>query len=128
MLEVKDPPSSTADCRREGHMDAREADTGAKLNDQGNLVIARSLAEARTARMSPLTVADEKYRADWDLGYDVTLAFTDISQTVDKRIEEITVTLSRQQEAVTISLGAPPQTLARMLAEIVRRSDRAQVI
>ena len=127
VLEVKDATSITADFRREGHMDARQADTGAKLNDQGNLVIARSLAEARTARMAPLTVADEKYRTGWDLGYDVTLAFTDISQTVDKRIEEITVTLSRQQEAVTISLGAPPQTLARMLAEITRRSERVQV-
>ncbi len=126
--EVNDATSITADFRREGHLDARQADTNAKLDDQGNLMIARALAAAKTARMAPLTVADEKYRAAWDLGYDVTLAFTDISQTVDKRIEEITVTLSRQQEAITIGLGAPPQTLARMLAEITRRSDRAQVI
>ncbi|MCH7632475.1 MAG: hypothetical protein IIB59_04615 [Planctomycetes bacterium] len=45
----------TADFLREGHLDARQADTNAKLDDQGNLVIARALAEARTARMSPLT-------------------------------------------------------------------------
>ena len=90
-------------------------------------MIARSLADARTARMAPLTVADEQYRTDWDLGYDVRLAFGWISQTLDKRIDQITVTLSRQQEAITLGLSRPPQTLARIIADVTRRSDRAQV-
>ena len=125
--EVEDAASITADFRREAHLDARQADTNAKRDEQGNLMIARTLADARTARMAPLTVADEQYRTDWDLGYDVTLAFTDISQTLDKRIDQITVTLSRQQEKVTVGLSRPPQTLARIIADVTRRSERAQV-
>ena len=126
--EVKDTTSITDDFRVEAHMDARQADSTARQDEQGNLKIARLLADAITAKATPLTVADEAYRTDWDLGYDVSIAFNDIGKTLDRRIKEVKITLVRQQETIQVSFGQPPRTLARLIDEVTNRSVRAQVL
>ena len=109
-------------------MNARQADSNDKRDEQGNLKIARLLADALTAKATPLTVADEAYRTAWDLGYDVRIAFNAIGKTLDRRIKEIKVTLARQQEKIEVSLGQPPRTLSRLIKEVTDRSVRAQVL
>lgn len=91
--EVDDQTSIDADFRREGHIDGRQADTDAKLDLLGASAILQSLRDALTARMIPLNLDPSRYRDEWDLGYNVTVDFSDIGVQVDVRIEEIYLTL-----------------------------------
>jgi hypothetical protein len=125
---VTDEESIQDDFRAEGHIDARQADTDAKLDQVGAVAIAQSILDTRTATMEPLTVGPTTYRDVWDLGYDVTVDFKDIGESVDRRIDEVTVTLDGQGgETVRVGLSQPPQTLERIMSEAVRRGNPSQV-
>ncbi len=126
--EVKDASNILDGFRREGSIDARAASTNAELDDAGNVAIAESIADTRTATMEPLTVGPTVYRTDFDVGDDVTVDFRDISEKVDRRIVEVTTRLNRGGERVTVGLGRRPQTIERILAEIVARNRPAQVV
>ena len=120
--------SDAQEFRREGHLDARQADTAAKLQDAATVANARLVADAVTCTIEPLPVGPTEYRSDWDLGDGVTVNFPAIGKEVERRIEEITVTLDREQfEKITIAVGARPQTLARVIAEALQRANSAQV-
>ena len=125
--EVRDTANILDGFRREGSIDARAGSTNDELDDAGNVAIAESIADTRTATMDPLTVGPTVYRTDFDLGDDVTVDFMDISEKVDRRIVEITTRLNNRGERVTVRLGRRPQTIERILAEIVARNRPAQV-
>lgn len=128
LREVLDADSISRDFRREAVIDARDADTDAKLDDAGRVTIAQSLLAREQADVQPLLTAAEQYRRDWDVGDDVTLRFEQIGVQLDRRIEEVQVTLSADRaEEIRLSFGDRPQTLGRVLAERLQRNQRANL-
>ena len=122
--EVQDADHISGHFRREGVLDARDADTNAKLDQAGNVAIAQAMLDARAARMEPISVGPTLYRTHFDVGDDVTVSFRDIGETVDRRIDEIAVTLDASVgETIKVALGRRPQTLERLLADLQRRSQ-----
>lgn len=128
VLEVKDTTEETNHFRREGRLDSRQADSADIRAEEGNREIARSVLGKTAARVAPLLAVDGSlYRTNWDLGYDVTLAFPVISKTLDQRIVEVIVTLSDKGEEIGVGFDSPPQTLTTLIAQLVKRSQRVQV-
>jgi len=125
--EVVDEQSIASSFRRESVIDARQADTVSKLEEAATLAIAQSLRDMVSARMQPLLVGPTLYRAQWDVGDDVTLEFAAIGVQADVRIDEVTVTIEGGEETVRVALGRRPQTLARIFSEVVARVRQVQV-
>lgn len=125
--EVSDAASIASDFRREGVLDARALTTNDQLDALGAAEIARQLAAAVAADVVPLTTsANGRYRTDWDLAWDVTVAIPAAGvAAIDRRIAAVTVTLTREAgERITFALGTerPTSTLRR----IQRVLDRLQ--
>jgi len=127
--EVEDADHIGDHFRREGVLDARDADTNAKLDQAGSVAIAQMMLDARACRMEPITVGPTLYRTHFDVGDDVTVAFRDIGETVDRRIDEVTVRLDAGAgETIKVALGRRPQTLERLLADLWRRNQVAALV
>lgn len=117
------------DFRRELAIDSRDSTSADLLDQDGLVMIACSLSSSIRLDCQPLTVGNTLYREDWDLGHDVTLSLSDIDIEVDRRIVEVQVALDKVAgETVQIALGSSPRTLARVIAEALRRGRRSQLV
>jgi hypothetical protein len=76
--------------------------------------------------MEPLTIGPTTYRDVWNIGYNVTVDFKDISETVDRRIEEVQVTLE-SAEQIRVTLGARAPDLQHIVAGRLKQMIPAQV-
>lgn len=129
---VTDADSIASDFRREGVFDARQASTSAQLDAIGAAEIARQLSTAVAADVVPLTSsANARYREDWDVLWDVTVAIPVAGVTaIDRRIASASVSLTRDRgERITFSLGTerPTSTLRRLQRVIERLQAGAAV-
>ena len=126
--EVQDAASIAADFRREGHLDAREADTVAKLQQAGEVEISKALEDALSARIDPRIEGNILYRTDWDLGDEVTISIPTLSVSLLQRIAEVRVEIDQMQgEKIAISLGSRTRELSKMLADAFRKGNPVQV-
>ncbi len=90
----------------------------------GETELDRQDQAAVTVRGKPLRVSDNaRYREDWDVGTNVTIALPQIGVQVDRRIVATTVALTRAAgEDVTFELGVQhPQSVLRRLVERLRQ-------
>lgn len=125
---VEDTDSIGDHFRRESFADSRNNATEAALDLDGEIVVSRSLAQVLQVTAQPLIVGPTRYRRDWDLGYDVTIAVSEIGIAVDRRIVEVRVQLDRRAgEVIRIQLGALERTQARIIGEALTRANRVQV-
>lgn len=121
---VEDAAGIALDFKREGPIDARQADTVAKLQQIGNDRIDSLLDDALSAHAVPAIIGPTLYRRNWDVGYDVTVSLSDIGIEITRRIVEIIVQFTRDKgEDITISLGSRPKTQSRQLAEGQQRTN-----
>lgn len=125
-----DTASIDAYFRHEGFMDARNAVSDAQLDAEGDAEIARILAAAITADAQPRTDARSPivYRTDWDVGDVITIAVPEVGIEVDRMIASATVALSaKRTEDVSLTLGDRAPSMAKLVAEAVRRTLPSQV-
>jgi hypothetical protein len=123
---VESSLSIASDFRRERAADSRNNATTAALIQDGETVIAQSLAQITQVHAAPLAVGPARYRED--LGYEVTLAIPEIGIELDRRIVEVGVTLNEDDgEIVTVQLGSLARTQARIVSEALSRNNRVQV-
>lgn len=108
LTEVGDSGSIAAHFLREGLYDARQATTSDQRTSIANLELARRTQARVKVSARPLRAASSaRYRLDWDVGWDVTLAESELLATaLDIRVVSATVALSRARgEEVTFELG-----------------------
>lgn len=121
VTEVSDASSIATDFRREGVIDARYADTAQRRTDFGNAELARQLEIARSVSVQPLrSSANARYRTDWDVGDDITVAIPAVSVELDRRVVAAIVELARGSgETVSMEVGVFKATSA------LRRMEKA---
>lgn len=105
---VTDASSVAQHFLREGVLDSRYATSEAMRTAIGNLELGkRADALVRVAAKPLRSTAQARYRADFDVGWDVTFAESDLlSEALDVRIAGVTVSLNRVRgEDVTFELG-----------------------
>lgn len=121
---VEDADGIAQDFRREGPIDARQADTVAKLQQVGNDRLESLLDDSLSAHAVPAIVGPTLYRQDWDVGYDVTVSISEVGIEMTRRIVEVIVQLTRDKgEDISISLGSRPKTQTRQIAEGQQRTN-----
>lgn len=128
---VTDAMSISTDFRREGTYEAKAATTNDQLDAIGAAEIERQLSAAVAAEVIPITSSpNARYRVDWDMGDDVTVAIPVAGVTaIDRRIASVTVRLDQQGERITFTLGneRPTSTLRRLQRVIERLRDQGAV-
>lgn len=123
--EVVDSASIAARGRHEMFLDSRDASTTDAQTQLGLLEIA-SREAARVGADAQPHLVNSVYRVDYDLGQDVTLSIPEAGVVgITKRITAVKVTVG-VEETIEVELGAPPRTIAGIIADNVRRTLRAQ--
>lgn len=129
--DVTDATSISTDFRREGTYEAKAATTNDQLDAIGAAEIERQLSAAVAAEVIPITSSpNARYRTDWDLGDDITVAIPVAGVTaIDRRIASVSVRLDREGEHITFTLGneRPTSTLRRLQRVIERLRDQGAV-
>jgi hypothetical protein len=121
---VEDAGGIAEDFKREGPIDARQADTVAKLQQIGNDRLESLLDDSLSAHAVPAIIGPTLYREHWDVGYDVTVSISDVGIELTRRIVEVIVQLTRGKgEDISISLGSRPKTQTRQIAEGQQRTN-----
>lgn len=103
--EVDDASSVAADFLREGFYDARDASTNDELDQAGATEIERQLLASVNADVAPLLTSDNaRYRDDWNIGTNVTIAIPVVDVTIDRPVVAATVSLAEGAAAETIRM------------------------
>jgi len=130
--EVVDAAAIATDFLREGVAVESALTTNDQLDAYGAAEIARQLGAAVAADVVPLTgSANARYRQDWDLAWDVTVAIpaADVA-AIERRIVAVNGSLTRDAgERITFALGVerPKSTLRRLSRALQRLQDAAAV-
>jgi len=124
---VLDSGSLATRFRREASIDSRNNATDAALDLDGQTVIDQAQAAARRVDAQPLPIGPARYRTDWDLGHDVTIAIPEIGVEFDRRIVEVSVTLNAQGEQIAVALGSTIRPVGRLVADALKRTNRVQM-
>lgn len=128
VTEVLKNDSVASHFRREGALDARFAVTVDQRTDIGTMEGTRQEEAARVVRGKPFRVSENaRYRLDWDVGADVTVALPQIEVTVDRRIVSATVALVRGTgEEIAFELGASRgESVLQRMVEKLRQLNAA---
>lgn len=128
-LLVSDATSIGLAGRREGYIDARDADTDGKLTSAAQAELAARLAESETVMAQASLTGPWQYRRDYDLGDEVTVALPEIGVQLDRRIAEVHISLegNDKHEEISIVFGLTRDVLALMLKRISLRSQSVEV-
>lgn len=108
VTEVLDVDSIVTRFRREGAYDARGATSTALREAVGSLELLKRDQALVRVRAKPLRASGQAvYRADWDVGWDVTFLEQDLrDEPIDIRVVAATVSLTRARgEDITFELG-----------------------
>ncbi len=126
-LLVSDAASQGADGRREGYIDARDADTDGRLMTAAQAEMASRLADSEQVSATPSLTGPWRYRRDYDLGDEVTVALPEIGVEVERRIAEVRVTLEGARESLALTLGLTHDAFGAAMRRIALRSQAIEV-
>lgn len=121
---VTDSDAVNAHFRRERTFDARYATTGDQRTELGQLELERHDAATQSMRARPLRTSENaRYREDWDIGHDITIAVPEADIAVDRRVVAATVALTRAAgEEISFELGVnSAESVFRRLDERLRQ-------
>lgn len=123
---VEDGESIVQYGRRESFLDARDTATDDERTQAGSIEVIESEQKRVRGDAKPL-ILGSKYREDYDVGQDVTLALVEYGiAAVTRRVVGVTITLDKDGEKIAVLLGDSPRSIGSVVSDALKRGLRAQ--